>query len=268
MGQALIFSGQGAQYVGMGGALCQHFAPMKTLFDRANSIVSFDLQKICMEGPEDTLTRTDVCQLALFTVGYGCFKFLQEKNILKNISACFGQSLGELTALAAAGVISFDDGLQLVSKRAQYMQEACEKTSGTMMCLVGGDRDRIIDFCQKMDVEISNVNAPDQVVISGEKQRVQETAARISECGVRRAILLNVAGGYHSKLMLSAQERFAKEVETTSLCTPEFTFIANVTGEKVDDLEKIRRLVVEQITSTVHWEKCVKYPTLQTSNRM
>jgi [acyl-carrier-protein] S-malonyltransferase len=231
---------------------------MEECLATASAVLGRDLKKICQDGPIEELTRTEICQVALFTVGYGIFRCLQGRGFGKDLGACLGLSLGEWTALAAAEVIDFADGVRLVMERARWMQRACEATSGAMASLVGGDRKEILALCRENGVEISNYNAPDQVVISGERQKIQETLEEIGRCGVRRAIPLAVAGAYHSRLMESAREGFAEVVAAAAFKQPKIPVLSNVSGRVFRDGEEIRRLVVEQITAPVQWETCMQ----------
>jgi [acyl-carrier-protein] S-malonyltransferase len=259
MGVAAIFSGQGAQHVGMGRECLAHSTELAGCFTQASEILGRDLRKLCLEGPIEELTQTDICQVALYTVGYGTFLALRNRGFWNDLCVCFGQSLGEWTALAAAGAISFSDGLQVVVKRAALMQAACEAEKGTMAALIGGDREKIRRLCAETDSVISNDNSPEQLIISGSIAAISTTIARSeAECNVRRAIPLHVGGAYHSPLMMPARLGFKRVVEKLKFSRPCIPVLSNVTGTCFDDLEEMRELVVLQLTEPVQWQHCVQ----------
>lgn len=254
----LLFSGQGAQTIGMGKSLFDRFDAVKNSFKIANEVLGYDLSKICFEGPIEALTRTDVCQAALFVAGYSGYQALQEEGKLAELSACMGLSLGEWTALAAAGAISFEQGVEFVSKRGALMEKACEESAGAMASLIGGEREKVFELCELADVEASNFNAPDQVVISGEKAHIEKAIELASSMGFRRVIPLTVQGAYHSRLMMPAREAFALEMPKLKIRAPRVTVFSNVTGKAVHDPELIRELLIQQITAPVRWENCMQ----------
>jgi [acyl-carrier-protein] S-malonyltransferase len=197
--------------------------------------------------------------VALYTVGYGVFKTLEDRELLTNMACCSGLSLGEWTALAAAGAFAFEDGLSLVATRGQLMDEACRKTPGGMLSLIGGLREEVFALCERAGLYPSNFNAPDQVVISGPTAGITAAVDLVNDFSFRRAIPLNVAGAYHSPLMAEAQRAFAPKVEKLSIRKPSIAVFSNVTGEPHENLDDIRRLLVEQITAPVQWETCMQH---------
>ena len=205
MATGLSFSGQGAQFVGMGQTLCQNSELVDDLYTSANSILGWDLKQICFEGPDEALTVTRVCQPALYLHGYGLYKLLEAKGYLKDIGVVFGLSLGELTALAVAGVYDFETGLRLVAERGRLMQEACDATEGGMASVIGGEATAVRDLCDRFDIQIANLNCPGQIVISGEKEKVADAveSAKEKSMGFKLVRPLNVAGAYHSRLGFS-----------------------------------------------------------------
>ncbi|MDR2576494.1 MAG: ACP S-malonyltransferase [Puniceicoccales bacterium] len=257
MGQGVFFSGQGAQCVGMGRVFYEHSEIMADCFNRAEQLFPRNLLTLCFEGPIEELTRTDICQMALYVVGYGAFKILQRENVLHDLRVCGGFSLGEWTALAAASAISFEDGLRAVARRAELMSQACEKNPGAMASLIGGERERIQDLCREMDVYVSNFNSPQQIVISGLRKNIAEAVARAAEFGVRRAVPLNVAGAYHSPFMQDAREQFAVFVKKLDIQQPLVPVLSNATGRAMSSPEEIRRNIVGQIALPVLWEDCM-----------
>ena len=172
MATALLFSGQGAQRVGMGRSFYDNSPLARSLYDEADAVLGYSLKQLCFDGPEDALTQTRVCQPALYVLGYVAYKLLEAQGRLADCRAALGLSLGELTALAAAGVFDFSTGLRLVAARAGLMQQACETTRGGMAALIGGDRALVEAFCREQDVDMANLNSPGQIVISGESDRI------------------------------------------------------------------------------------------------
>lgn len=209
MAIALLFSGQGAQKVGMGKSLAESSEGARALYQQANSILDWDLSTISFDGPEDKLTETGVCQPALFVHGMALHAILKEQGKLGDVDSALGLSLGELTAYCAAGVFDFETGLKIVAGRGRLMQEACEISSGGMAAIIGESREAVGELCAEFDVEAANFNAPGQIIISGDKSKVATAVDAGKERGMKRVIPLNVAGAYHSKLMEPARESFA-----------------------------------------------------------
>lgn len=258
MAEAVLFSGQGSQCVGMGRSYYENAEEMRDVFALAQKILGYDLAAICFDGPQEKLTPTDSCQVALFVVGYGIFRVLQRQKKLADLRTCLGLSLGEWTALTAAGAIDFEVALPLVAKRGILMQRACENTSGAMVSLLGSTPEIVASICNRADVEASNFNSPGQIVISGEKNKIQNAMELAANEGVKRMMPLQVAGAYHSRLMASARDAFAHELARVSFRSPRHRVISNVTGREVSDPEEIRRLLVQQITAPVRWEQCMQ----------
>ena len=198
---ALLFAGQGAQYMGMGWDLAENYKGVAALYGRADRVLGRSISAISFHGPDEDLTKTIHCQPALYVHGLACLGALREEVGDFPVVAAAGLSLGEFTAHAAAGTFDFDTGLQLVARRAEFMQEACERTSGAMAAMVGADENAVRDLAAQTDVDIANLNSPGQVVISGEAPKVALAVSLAEEAGIRRAVMLNVAGAYHSRLM-------------------------------------------------------------------
>lgn len=256
-----MFSGQGAQQIGMGKTLYENEPEVKGYWDTANRILGFDLKKIAFEGPEEELTRTEICQPALYVHGWSAYQILRKTGKLKNLKAAIGLSLGELTAHVAAGTYDFESGLKIVAKRGALMQEACEKTEGGMVSIIGGSLEDVKKLCKEWDVDVANLNCPGQVVISGERERIQKVVEMGQGMGFKRLIPLKVAGAYHSRLMRSAAEAFQSFLRDFEFKTPQVAVFSNATGQSVKDPEGIKRSLMEQITSSVLWEDCVKNVT-------
>lgn len=257
MAKGLLFSGQGAQQIGMGRSLCEHSKTAEGLYDEANAVLGWDLKKICFEGPDETLTKTRVCQPALYVQGYAIYAILKEQNKLLDVKAACGLSLGELTALAAAGVYDFSTGLKLVAERGRLMQLACDATKGTMAAVIGGGAEEVQAFCDEFDIEIANLNCPGQIVISGENDKVLEAVAA-SRGRFKLCKPLNVAGAYHSRLMASARDSFASFIQNFEFKSPEIAVYTNVTGARVSDPEEMKSCLVKQVVSAVRFEDCLR----------
>ena len=261
MSIGLLFSGQGAQHVSMGKSLYDNNASIRALWDKANDVLGFDLKKIAFDGPEDQLTQTKVCQPALYLHGYSVYTLLQENGKLADIKAVLGLSLGELTALAVAGVYDFETGLQVVAKRGALMQEACEQSNGAMASILGGDAAKVQELCDVCDVDIANLNCPGQIVISGEASKIATAVGQdqpIMGMGrFRKVVPLNVAGAYHSRLMQPAADAFGAFLADVELKSPQLAVFTNVTGKQVSNPAQIKAYLVKQVVSAVRWEDCM-----------
>jgi len=255
---ALMFAGQGAQVVGMGKDLADQFPTAADLFRRADEILGRKLSDIAWNGPIEELTKTSNCQPALFVHGLACLSILRELAGDFPIGGAAGLSLGEMTAHAAAGTFDFKNGLKLVQKRGEFMDEACATTIGGMAAMIGADENAVRQLADEEDVDVANVNSPGQVVISGELAKVEAAVAVAKEHGIRRATMLNVAGAYHSRLMESAYEKLGAALLEVQMQVPRFPVISNVTGREVETLPEIRRTLQDQVTSTVRWVDCME----------
>ena len=256
MATGLLFSGQGAQRVGIGRTFHDNSPTARAWYDEANTVLGYDLKKLCFEGPEEDLTQTRVCQPALYVHGYVAFKLLEERGGLADCQTALGLSLGELTALAAAGVFDFATGLRLVAARAELMQKACETTRGGMAALIGGDRAAAENLAKECDIDLANLNCPGQIVVSGEADKVTQAVALAKERGFKMAVPLKVAGAYHSRLMAAASAAYAGVLAGADFKAPRFPIFTNVTGREVRAPEEIKSALVRQIVSPVLWEDC------------
>jgi [acyl-carrier-protein] S-malonyltransferase len=255
---ALLFAGQGAQSVGMGHDLAEQFPAAAELFQLADEILERKLSQIAWNGPIEELTKTSNCQPALFVHGLACLSVLRELAGNFPIGGAAGLSLGEITAHAAAGAFDFASGLKLVERRGKLMDEACAETNGAMAAMIGADENVVRQLAADEDVDIANINAPGQIVISGERAKVEAAIGVAREHGIRRATLLNVAGAYHSRLMESAYERLGAALQHVTVQPPHFPVISNVTGEEVETPIEIRQTLQDQVTGTVRWMDCVE----------
>ncbi len=255
---ALLFAGQGAQSVGMGRDLAGQFAVAANLFRRADEILGRNLSEIAWTGPIEELTKTSNCQPALYVHGLACLAALREVAGDFPIGGAAGLSLGEMTAHAAAGTFDFATGLKLVQKRGELMDEACAATSGAMAAMIGADESAVRALAADADVDVANINAPGQIVISGERAKVEAAIGVAKEHGIRRATLLNVAGAYHSRLMETAYRKLGEALSNVPIKASRFAVISNVTGEDVKTPEEIRRTLQDQVTATVRWLDCME----------
>lgn len=253
----LLFPGQGSQSVGMGKDLHENHPETRILFEQADDILGFKLSDIMFNGSEEDLKQTKVTQPAVFLNAYA--RFFIHKNDLK-IDAVAGHSLGELTALVANGVLSFEDGLELVAQRSLAMQDACNSTEGTMAAILGMEDEVVEKICQETPYTVvaANYNCPGQLVISGEIDGINKAVESATEQGARRAIVLNVNGAFHSPLMASAKERLEKAIDKTSFKTPIAPIYQNVNGQAVTETSDIKLNLINQLTSPVKWTQTMK----------
>jgi [acyl-carrier-protein] S-malonyltransferase len=256
---ALLFAGQGAQYAGMGRDLAAQFPAAKACFDRSGEILDFDLARLCFEGPETELTRTENAQPAIFLTGWVAFQLLKERVPGLSFHATAGLSLGELTALTAAGAFGFEDGLRIARQRGHFMQEACELTRGAMAAVLGLEREALRALCESAEVDLANLNCPGQIVISGQTEKVIAACQAAKARGARKAVMLPVAGAYHSRLMAGAQPKVRAMLDGLAVQPPAVPVIANVTALPHGQPEDIRRLLAQQVTSPVRWEDSIRY---------
>jgi [acyl-carrier-protein] S-malonyltransferase len=254
---ALLFAGQGAQVVGMGKDLADQFPSAKAWFDRANAALGYDLAAICFSGPEPALTKTENAQPGIFLVSWVAFQLLKERVPALTFDATAGLSLGEFTALTAAGVMSFEDGLRVVRLRGRFMQEACEATRGGMAAVIGLDETPTREVCAEAGVVLANLNCPGQLVISGEADRITRACELAKTKDAKRALPLPVAGAYHSPLMAMAQPKLRAELAKTKLSSPAVPVISNVTAQPHGS--DIAARLVEQVTSSVRWEDSIRH---------
>lgn len=253
-----VFSGQGAQFVGMGKDLYDNFPEAKTIFDSADRILGASIKDICFNGPEDALTQTVNCQPAIYTMSMACLEVFRARFPEVKPVGVAGLSLGEYAALACADVFSFEDGLKLLRQRAQFMDEACHETQGAMASVLGGDNAVIAEVCAECGIDVANYNCPGQTVISGEKTKVEAAVAALIAKGMKKVIPLTVAGAFHSRLMASAGIKLTPVLAQMNLNAPTCAVAQNYTGALVSDTNEIKHNLVEQVAGSVRWEDCVR----------
>ena len=244
--------------VGMGRAWYDRVPEARELYRQANSRLGWDLAALCFEGPAEELAKTERCQLALFVTSLAGLEGLRALAPEASPSAMAGLSLGELTALAAAGACSFADGLYLVQARAEAMAECAARHPGAMLAVVGLTRDAIEDICRHTGAVLANVNAPDQLVVSGPVSAVEQAEAALKGSGAKRVARLEVSGAFHSPLMQPAADAFRRALERVTISAPRVPVISNVTAKPAATPEEIRDLLVKQIVSPVLWEPSVR----------
>jgi [acyl-carrier-protein] S-malonyltransferase len=256
---ALVFSGQGAQQVGMGKDLSQQFAAAANRFAAADAELGYSISQIAFDGPIEKLTKTSRCQVALYVHGIAVLEVLREQLGEFQVVAAAGLSLGEFTAHAAAGTFDFSTGLRLVANRGRYMEEACDATTGSMAAFIGGDEDNVRKIAVEADVDIANINSPGQIVLSGEAVNVRKAVDLAKQYGIRRAIPLNVAGAFHSRLMISAEKRLRDDLATAPIARPATKVVANITAQPVFAEDDILQSLAKQVTGTVRWIESVEH---------
>lgn len=244
----------------MGRSLSEHSVAARSLYEEAGRILGWDLAKVSFEGPESELTQTKVCQPALFVHGIALLTVLREAGRLPAGEPRFalGLSLGEVTACCAAGVFDFSTGLRVVAERGRLMQQACEQTTGGMAAIIGEERAKVYELCREFDIEAANFNAPGQIIVSGEKARVDAALAAAKDRGIKKIMPLKVAGAYHSRLMEPARVAFAAWLAEIPFAAPKFTVFTNTTGHALSDPAAIKAALVKQVVSAVLWEDCMR----------
>ena len=251
----LLFSGQGAQQVGMGKDLAEASEVARGMFERADEVLGFSLSEVMWEGPMEELTRTSRCQPALYVHGLACLAVLKERVPDLEAVAAAGLSLGEFTAHAAAGTFDFETGLKLVFQRGTFMEEACEATEGSMAAMIGGTEEQVASLAESCGVDVANLNAPGQIVLSGTKEGIAKALAGAKEAGCKMGKELPVAGAYHSRLMATAQEKLALELSGVEMAMPGIPVVSNFTVDVAGSVDEIKETLEKQVTGSVRWSQ-------------
>lgn len=253
MSKCCIFAGQGAQVPGMGKDFSEADPEIAAFFDRANDVLGFDLRKTCFEGPAEELTKSNICQPAIFVTSWAAYTALVKKTGVEFACAA-GLSLGEWGALAAAGVLDFESTLKVLEARGRFMQEACEAVPSGMIAIVGASGDQLSQLCEKSNCTVANINSEQQQVLSGSKDEIAAAATIAKELGIKRAIPLATAGAFHSKYMAPAREKLASVLDTIEFKAPKIPVLSNVTAKPhSSDPGEIKAMMLEQVTGTTNW---------------
>lgn len=255
---ALVFPGQGAQYVGMAKDIYENNSTAKNIIDDACSALDMDLKSIMFEGSDEELAKTENTQPAIVTHSIAVLEAIKEEVDL-NYDACLGLSLGEYSALVAADAINFKDAVSLVKKRGRYMQDTVPKGKGAMAAILGLDRDKVKEVINTIDdgiVEVANYNSPGQIVISGEFDKIDEAIVRFKENGAKRAVKLNVSGPFHSSMLQEAGNKLSKELDKVNIIKPKVSVLSNVTASYYENEGK--DLLTKQVSSSVLWEDSIE----------
>ncbi|MDD5598148.1 MAG: ACP S-malonyltransferase [Victivallaceae bacterium] len=253
-----VFSGQGAQAVGMGRDLYDAGTAAKAVFDQADSALGWSVSKLCFEGPGEKLTESKYCQPAIYTMSCAALAAFREKFADVKPLACAGLSLGEYAALFAGQAFSFTDGLKLIARRGELMDIACNETNGGMASVLGGEEALIREVCTECGIDVANFNCPGQIVISGEKEKVKTAVEELKARGLRKVIPLNVAGAFHSQLMAGAGEKLGEVLATIPLAMPKIPVYHNFTAAPATTVKELRANLQSQVAGSVRWEECVR----------
>jgi [acyl-carrier-protein] S-malonyltransferase len=257
---AVLFPGQGAQFIGMGKDLAESFPEAKALFEQADKVLGYSISTLCWEGPQEALVRTEHCQPALYVSSMAAWAALKSVmgQALPTPAAGAGLSLGEYTALAGAGAYSFEEGLKLVRLRGQAMEEAAQQNKGTMASVMGLELNQLEAISQEAGAQVANILAPGQIVISGTAASVATASEKAKAQGAKKVIPLEVGGAFHSRLMAPASDKLKAALSSVPLKPLLFPVASNVTGGLYPDSEQARTLLAQQLTQPVRWEACVK----------
>lgn len=260
---AYIFPGQGSQYIGMGKELYDHFGLAREIFDQANEILGYDLAKLCFEGPLERLSQTQYTQVAILTVSLACHRVLISQLSSLRPAYVAGHSLGEYSALCAAGAVTFTDALFLVKERGALMEEEAKRHPGGMAAILGLKKEEVEEICSEVRADKvlspANFNCPGQIVISGEEDVLIKAMDLAKEKGAKRAVRLKVSGAFHSSLMENAAKRFSKVLERVEIRPLEIPLVSNVEARAVGESGRVRSLLEKQITSPVRWEQGIDF---------
>lgn len=257
MKRVIVFPGQGSQIVGMGKDLAEAIPACQALFDKANEVLGYDLQKICFEGPQEELNKSNHAQLGIFVASAVAFEALKLKQPDLEYECVAGHSLGEWTALYVAGVVSFEETIKILKARGEYMQAACEVSEGAMLAVMNMDGDKLVDVAKEAGCYVANFNSLAQTVLSGSVDSIKQAEVLAKEAGAKRAIPLPVAGAFHSPLMQTAADSMNEFLDGVTLNKPSIPVLSNVTATFHDE-NSIQENMVKQITSSVQWVRSIQ----------
>ncbi len=257
MKRAIVFPGQGSQSVGMGKDLAEAIPECKALFDQANEILGYDLAAICFEGPQEELNKSNHAQLGIFVASAAALKAVALKQPEFEYDVLAGHSLGEWTALYAAGVVSFEDTIKVLKARGEFMQAACEENPGAMLAVMNLDGDKLVEIAAEAGCNVANFNSLAQTVLSGTAESIDKAEALCKDAGAKRAVRLPVAGAFHSPLMQPAADKMDAFLADVELADPKMPVFSNVTAG-AHEAAAIRENMVKQITSSVQWVASVQ----------
>ncbi|MBI4335482.1 MAG: ACP S-malonyltransferase [Candidatus Omnitrophica bacterium] len=256
---AYVFPGQGAQFPGMGKDLYDNYESAREVFEQANRALDFDIARLCFEGPEEELTKTQNCQPAILTVSIAALKAFGADNKRFEPKAALGLSLGEYSALVAAGAVAFGDAVRLVRLRGEFMEEAARQFPGKMVSVMGLPADIVDAVSKETGCEIANLNCPGQVVLSGRAEAIDKAVNIAKQKGAARVMPLNVSGAFHSSLMSQAGQRLRAEISRVSFFEPDFPVVSNINATPEVRPEEIKENLIDQVSCPTRWEESIRY---------